>query len=68
MNYLTITAALVLPPVVVGLATWLWIGAMNEGAPIQDAWLAVYLAMAVAALTWLGSLTWIRVKLKRELT
>ena len=65
MSYLAITAGLVLPPILGGVATWLWVGAMNEGAPDQDAWLALYMAMDVAALTWLGSLTWIRVKLKK---
>ena len=66
MHYLRVTTTLVLVPLLAGMVVLLGVRALNGGADNPDDWVAVFLAMAVGALTWLACWTWIRIQLRKE--
>lgn len=66
MSLLRATAWMVLPPLLVGMTTLVLVRAMHESSHPTDDWVAVFLAMALGAITWIACWTWIRIQLRKE--
>jgi positive regulator of sigma E activity len=66
MSLLRATAIMVFPPLLVGMLTLAMVRAMNASAYPSDDWVAIFLAMMLGAMTWIGCWTWIRIQLRKE--
>lgn len=66
MKLLAATAIMVLPPLLVGVATLTLVRALNGEANPGDDWVAIFLAMMLGGLTWIGCWTWIRIQFGKE--